>query len=161
MKPNPKHLCALALALLVSAPAVAQEPKMEGTWKIDRARNEAAVRAAGPGRAGGPPANQLGVKITPTEVTIDSDTGSNRAVETFHYVLDGKEHDQPGPLSWSTKAVSAWKGNTLSVEIKRTIEGPAGPITIQMRDVYSVEGDALVIERTQGRDSWKTYYVRS
>jgi len=47
------------------------------------------------------------------------------------------------------------------VTIKRTIEGPAGPITIGMKDVFSVEGDVLVIERSQGRDSWRTYYNRS
>ena len=160
MKLQLPHLPAFALALVVSAPAVAQEPKMQGTWRIDRTRNEAAARAAGPGRAGGPPANQLGVKLTATEVTIDSDTGSNRTVETFHYVFDAKEHEQPGPLSWTTMAKSAWEGAKLSVEIKRTIEGPSGPVTIRMKDVYSIEGDALVIERTQGRDSWKTYYNR-
>ena len=66
----------------------------------------------------------------------------------------------PGPLSWTTLAKSAWEGNRLVVNIKRTIEGPSGPITIEMKDVYSVEGDALVIERTQGRDSWKTFYSR-
>ena len=141
--------------------ARAQEPKMEGAWKIDRARNEATARAAGPGRAGGPPANTLGVKLSAAEVTIDSDTGSNRTVETFKYVLDGKEHLQPGPLSWTTMAKSVWEGSRLVVNIKRTIEGPSGPITIEMKDVFSVEGDALVIERTQGRDLWKTYYNRS
>jgi len=89
-----------------------------------------------------------------------ADTGSNRSVETFHYVLDGKEHEQPGPLSWTTMATSAWRGKTLEVTIKRTIEGPAGPVTILMKDVYSLDGGALVIERTQGRDSWKTYYSK-
>ena len=153
-------LLALALTSALSI-ARAQEPKMEGAWKIDRARNEATARAAGPGRAGGPPANNLGVKLSTADVTIDSDTGSNRAVETFKYVLDGKEHLQPGPLSWTTMAKSVWEGSKLVVNIKRTIEGPNGPITIEMKDVYSVEGDALVIERTQGRDVWKTYYNRS
>lgn len=158
-----RHLLPLALTLIVAVPSLArgQEPKMDGTWKIDRAKNEAAVRAAGPGRAGGPPANQLTVKLSPTEVAVDSDTGSNRSVETFHYVLDGKDHEQPGPLSWTTMATSAWERNKLVVTIKRTIEGPAGPITIGMKDVFSVEGDVLVIERSQGRDSWRTYYNKS
>jgi hypothetical protein len=157
-----KKLLPFALAVVMTASvARAQEPKMDGAWKIDRAKNEATARAAGPGRAGGPPANQLGVKLSPAEVTMDSDTGSNRTVETFRFVLDGMEHPQPGPLSWTTMAKSSWEGNRLVVNIKRTIEGPSGPITIEMKDVYSVEGDALVIERTQGRDSWKTYYSRS
>jgi hypothetical protein len=154
-------LCALAVLIVLPALARAQEPRLEGPWKIDRAKNEATVRAAGPGRAGGPPANNLTVKISPTEVAVDSDTGSNRTVEVFHYVLDGKEHEQPGPLSWTTLAKSAWEGNKLVVNIKRTIEGPSGPITIQMKDVFSMEGDHLVIERSQGRDSWKTYYSKS
>ena len=153
-----KHLLPFALALVIAATARAQDPQFDGTWKIDRAKNESTVRAAGPGRAGGPPATQLSIKLTAAEVTIDSDTGSNRSVETFHYVLDGKEHEQPGPLSWTTMAVSAWRGNKLEVTIKRTIEGPSGPVTIQMKDVYSMEGAALVIERSQRRDSWKTYY---
>ena len=156
-----KNLLPLALAVVMTSSVVrAQEPKMEGAWKIDRTKNEATARAAGPGRAGGPPANQLGIKLSPAEVTMDSDTGSNRSVETFRFVLDGKEHVQPGPLSWTTLAKSAWEGNRLVVNITRTIEGPSGPITIEMKDVYSVEADWLVIERTQGRDSWKTYYSR-
>lgn len=153
-------LLPFALALVIVVPAGAQEPQLEGTWKIDRAKNESTVRAAGPGRAGGPPANQLSVKLSSEEVTIDSDTGSNRIIETFHYVLDGKEHEQPGPLSWTTIAVSVWRGNKLEVTIKRTIEGPAGPVTIQMKDTYFMEGGALVIERSQGRDLWKTYYTK-
>jgi hypothetical protein len=150
-----------AMAFGVAVAVRAQDSQLEGSWKIDRAKNESTVRAAGPGRAGGPPANQMSIKVSAAEVTIDSDTGSNRTVETFHYVLDGKEHEQPGPLSWTTLATSAWRANKLEVSIKRTIEGPAGLITIQMKDVYSIEGSALVIERTQGRDSWKTFYNRS
>ena len=157
-----RHLfSALAVLIAFATLALAQDAKLEGTWKIDRAKNEATARAAGPGRAGGPPANNMTVKLSPTEVAVDSDTGSNRTVETFHYILDGKEHLQPGPLSWTTMVKSVWDGGKLVVDIKRTIEGPSGPITISMKDVLGMEGDYLVIERSQGRDSWKTYYTRS
>src|SRR5204862_158268 len=93
-RPIMKHLLPFSFALLVALAAGAQEQQFEGSWKIDRAKNESTVRAAGPGRAGGPPANQLGIKVSAGEVTIDSDTGSDRRQLRVATARPADRHDR-------------------------------------------------------------------
>jgi hypothetical protein len=57
-------------------------------------------------------------------------------------------------------AKAAWEGDRLLVTIARIIESPNGPVRIEMRDVYSVNGDVLTIERTQGRSKWTSAFTR-
>lgn len=133
---------------------------LAGSWKIDASKIEPTTRAAGPGRAGGPPATQLVIKISPSEVSVTSDTGTNRAMETAIYKVGGAEQKVPGPLSWTTLAKAAWDKETLVVSIARIIEGPNGDVRIEMKDVYRVSGDVLTLERSQGPDTWKSVYNR-
>ena len=100
------------------------------------------------------------VKVAPAEVTVITDTGVNRNRETTVYKLNAPEHEVPGPLSWTSVAKAAWEGGKLVVNIARIIEGPAGPVRIEMKDVYTVQDDVLTIERTQGPQSWKSVFNR-
>lgn len=134
------------------------DQKLAGSWKIDTSKIEPTVRAAGPGRAGGPPATQLIIKLSPSEVSVTSDTGTNRAMETATYKVGGPEQKVPGPLSWTTLAKAAWENETLVVSIARIIEGPNGDVRIEMKDVYRVSGDVLTLERSQGPDTWRSVY---
>jgi len=146
----------LALALLAPAGAAAQgNAAMVGEWVLDEARSQ-----TGRGRAGGPGPTQMIVKVAPTEVVVISDTGVNRARETTVYKLDGGEHTVPGPLSWNSVARAKWEGGTLDVTIARIIEGPDGPVRIEMKDRYTVENDVLTIERTQGPQTWRSVFTR-
>jgi hypothetical protein len=126
-----------------------------GNWVLDEARSQ-----TGRGRAGGPGPTQMIVKVAPAEVVVVTDTGVNRARETATLKLDGGEHEVPGPLSWNSVAKAAWEGDKLRVTIARIIEGPNGPIRIEMNDLYSVENDVLTIERTQGPQTWKSVFTR-
>ena len=66
----------------------------------------------------------------------------------------------PGPLGWTVKARARWQDSTLVVNTVRSLEGPNGPIGAEIVDVYSVAGDVLTIERTQGRTKQKLVYQR-
>ena len=66
----------------------------------------------------------------------------------------------PGPLGWTVKAKAAWKDSALTVNTIRSLEGPNGPIGAEIVDVYTVSGDALTIERTQGRNKQRLAYKR-
>jgi hypothetical protein len=46
------------------------------------------------------------------------------------------------------------------VNTVRSLEGPNGPIGAEIVDVFSVSGDVLTLERTQGRNKQKLVYNR-
>lgn len=132
---------------------------LAGTWKLDES-----AAGRGGGRGGGVPgfplATQLIVKVSPTQVTIDSDTGSARALQTFVYKLDGSVTSVPGPLGWDTTAKAGVTGDALTVTVRRSIAGPNGPIGANVTEVYRVEGQSLTIERTLGQTTQKLVYRR-
>jgi hypothetical protein len=149
-------LAALAVAVALSVGVGAQSnPQIAGNWEIDTAKS-----VTGRGRAGGPGPDRMIIKVSPAEVAVTSDTGVNRARETAVYKLDAPEHEVPGPLSWNSRAKSTWDSGRLVVTIARIIEGPTEPVRIEMKDVYSVSGDVLTLERTQGVQSWKSVFNR-
>jgi len=146
------------VALFVAPPAIAQvDPDLAGTWKLD-----APAGRGGGGRGGGVPgfplATQLIIKVSPTEVTIDSDTGSAQSLQTFVYKLDGSTTNVPGPLGWETTARAAVTGDALTVTVRRSITGPNGPIGANVTEVYRADGSTLTLERTLGQTTQKLVY---
>jgi len=134
-------------------------PALAGNWTL--AQNDAAGRGGrGGGIPGVPLATQLVVKVSPAEVTVDTNTGSAQTMQTAVYKLDGTETTVPGPLGWTVKAKAGWKDATLVINTVRSLEGPNGPIGAEIVDVYSVTGDVLTLERTQGRNKQKLVYNR-
>jgi hypothetical protein len=156
------HLAwAVALTTLSVAPSLAQAPaSLAGTWKLATPAEGREGRGAG-GVPGFPLATTLVIKVSPTEVVVDSDTGSARSIQTSTYKLDGSSTDVPGPLGWETSAKAAIDGGKLVVTIRRSIQGPNGPIGVDVTDAYSVDGNVLTIERTQGRTSQKLIYNKA
>ena len=155
-----KH--ALAIVLLVGSAipsvAVAQvAPALAGAWTLNQ---EGGGRGGRGGIPGVPLATEVTIRLTPAEVTVDTNTGSAQTVQTAVYKLDGSETTVPGPLGWTVKARAAWKDPTLVVNTTRSLEGPNGPIGAEIVDVYSVSGNVLTIERTQGRNKQKLVYNR-
>jgi hypothetical protein len=151
---------AVALTTLFVTPSFAQAPAvLAGTWKL-------ATPAEGrEGRGGGVPgfplATTLVIRVSPTEVVVDSDTGSARSIQTSTYKLDGSSTNVPGPLGWETSAKAAIDGGKLVVTVRRSIQGPNGPIGVNVTDAYSVDGNVLTIERTQGKNSQKLVYNKA
>lgn len=150
-------LCVVSLMLLTASLSAQANLNLAGTWKLDRAATK-----TGAGRGGGVPgfplATQLIIKVSPTEVTIDSDTGSAQSIQTFVYKLDGTVTKVPGPLGWDTTAKAEVTGETLTVTVRRTIDGPNGPIGANVTEVYRVDGETLTLERTLGATTQKLVY---
>lgn len=146
----------LAAVLTLPCSLTAQgNAKMTGNWEIDESKSE-----TGRGRAGGPGPSRLILKAASNEVSVTSDTGTNRTRETTVYKVGAAEHEIPGPLSWTSLATSRWEQDRFIVTIARIIEGPTGPVRIEMKDVYSTTGDILTIERTQGVQTWRSVFNR-
>ncbi len=96
-----------------------------------------------------------------SEVTIQTNTGIENQPVTATYRLDGSENPVPGPLGWDTRASATRQNGTLVVTIKRSIDGPDGKLNFEIRDVYSVAGSVLTLERSQGARSQKMVYQRT
>ena len=151
--------CAVVFPLLF-LPAVSAQgnANLAGTWNLDRGATPTG-RGAG-GINGIPLAGVMTIKLSPTEVTVDADTGSGQTTQTFVYKLDGTTNAVPGSLGWDTKAKAAWEGDTLVVMTQRSMQGPTGVMGVETRDVYSVAGDTLTIDRSLGRAKQKLIYKK-
>ena len=149
----------LVAGLLFSPAASAQSnPSLAGTWTLDRGATPTG-RGAG-GINGIPLAGTMIIKLSATEVTVDSDTGSGQSMQTFVYKLDGSSNVVPGSLGWETQAKAAWDAGTLVIMTRRSMQGPTGTMGVETKDVYRVAGDVLTIERSLGRATQKLIYKK-
>jgi hypothetical protein len=127
---------------------------LSGSWVIDRNRS-------GRGNfAGLAPPGRLEIAQRATETSVATDTGTENQLQTAVYRHDGAETEAPGPLGWETRARASMQDGTLVVNVKRSIDGPDGKLTFEIKDVYTVSADTLTLERTQGSRSQKLVYTR-
>jgi hypothetical protein len=167
-RPRPALTLALALSVLwlilpagLSAVVAAQAtPDLTGTWTLDPARSDPAPAAAGRGGRGGAP-NQLVITKTDTELTVSQGGAGN-----YIYNLDGSERS--GPPGGETKSTISWSDGKLVVSWKREFfAGPdRGYVTSSGKDVYTVAGNVLTIERMsatppQAPQTRKTVYIKT
>lgn len=147
------------IAGLAAGPAAAQiSPDLSGTWTLDLAKSDPeALTQTGRGGRGGAPAGQIIVTQSATEITVQ------RGNQTFTYNVDGSE--TPGPPGGETKSRMAWEGGRLVVNWKREFFAGAdrGYQTSTGRDVYSLSGSTLTVERTMtnARGSGGTQTVKA
>jgi hypothetical protein len=154
-----KYVVGATFLLWIAAPTVvAQAPLgLTGTWTLD-------TTAGGRGRgnfAGYATATRLVIKESATEVTVQTNTGTESHMVTAVYKLDGSESPVPGPIGWDTKASAARKDGKLVVAIKRSIQGPDGQLNFEITDVYSQIGNVLTLERSQGNKTIRMVYHRA
>ncbi len=148
---------AIALAATLGTPhVVLAQATLAGTWALDQSAGRGGGR--GGGVPGFPLATTLVIKVSPTEVIVDSNTGSAQSIQTSVYTLDGSTTSVPGPLGWETTAKAAMDGDALKITIRRSIDGPNGPVGANVTDVYRVDGQVLTIERTLGKTTQKLVY---
>jgi hypothetical protein len=144
--------------VLLFGPAVeAQAPaSLTGTWTI-----EATGRGGRGNFAGYSTATRMVIMELATEVTIQTNTGTENQLQTAVYKLDGSENAVPGPIGWDTRAKAVRQDGKLIVTIRRSIEGPDGRINFEIRDVYGVAGSVLTLERSQGKRTRRMIYNRA
>jgi hypothetical protein len=160
----PLFLSVLVATLVVHAPAAGAQasPDLSGTWVLDSARSDAAAvtQAARAGRGGSPP--PMVITQSAAEITVQ------RGNQTFTYKTDGSE--LPGPPGGETKSTMAWANGTLVVTWKREFFAGAdkGYQTSSGRDVYTLSGSTLTVERTVtnargngGTETLKSVYTKS
>jgi hypothetical protein len=138
-----------ALAFVTALPVTASAQTasgLAGTWVLDADKSDPAAIPAGRGggrgfgRGGGLPPDQLRIVEGAGTVTV------TRGNQEFVYNLDGSE--TPGPPGGETKSMLTRDGGKLIVTWKREyFAGALGYVTATGRDVYSLEGGMLKVER--------------
>jgi hypothetical protein len=78
------------------------------------------------------------------------------------YKLDGSETSFGSRVT--TRARAAWVGPNLVVDATRTYPGPQGRVSVDVKEVYSINGDRLTLEKTESQrgtsNSGKYVYAR-
>jgi hypothetical protein len=152
-------ILALAAAAGGRSDAAAQSiaPDLAGSWRLqadaDASRNRRPINGLSI-------ATQLVIRQTASEVTIETNTGTDNTIVTTTLKLDGSDHSIPGPIGWDTRAKSAWNGTALSVAIRRSVQGPEGELVFDIRETYTPTADTLTLERSLGRTVQRLVYKK-
>jgi hypothetical protein len=172
-----KRAAAAVVAVILTAALAAQaKPNFTGTWVMDPAQSDPPARMGGPGGGpppggpggpgmGGPPQDvTLVIKQTDTELVIERKTGDSTA--TLTYKFDGSEVTNPGTRG-ETKSRSRWEGSTLVTESTQSMSTPRGDMTIQTKEVRSLDatGQVMTVQTTtqspRGETTRKTVFKKS
>lgn len=163
----------LALAALVALPAAGwaqAKTDFAGTWTLDETKSDPAPARRGGGGGGGGRgggrgggiASSMTIKQTPAQLSIDRTTPGG--TQTAVYRLDGSESANTMGMG-EAKTKSSWDGAKLVMMTTQTGPGRGGEtMTFEIKEVYSLDGGVLTIERTQttpaGTQTRKLVYTK-
>ena len=139
----------VALSLSVQATAFAQgKPDFSGSWVFNQGKS-------GRGTSGNSPTlpfpSEIEVKQTPTEVTVAVATVRQKPVVAA-YKLDGSpvKVEMTGGVSETSEA--RVDGSNLVITSRRTFPSPIGEVVVNFKEVWTLDGNALTIEKTRSTD---------
>ena len=145
---------ALSVAATLTAPAASlaqATPNFSGTWRLSQAKSSRAI-------VGNTPdiqfASQLEIKQTATEVAVTA-TSVRQQPLSATYKLDGTKVNVQAPEGITETGAATINGNTLVITSRRSFSSPAGDIVVDFKEVWSINGNELTVEktRTQSGDS--------
>jgi hypothetical protein len=136
----------VALALGVQAVTLAQtRPDFSGTWRLN-------VGKSGPNVAGNTPnipfPSQIVVKQTPTDIFVESTSVRQQPVSGV-YKLDGSKVTVQAPQGISETGEAKFDGANLVITSRRSFSSPAGEVVVDFKEVWSINGSVLTIEKTR------------
>ena len=135
-----------AVALAVSVPARTQgKPNFSGRWTYNQALS--GQRTSGNNPLVSFPSELL-IKQTPAELHWQASTVRQDAI-TAIFKLDGSDVTMAGSPEMTITGKAMLEGDTLVITSRRSYSSPAGDISTDFKEVYSVAGDVLTVEKTQ------------
>lgn len=148
----------LTTALVLTIPALvrAQAPiDFSGKWVYQQRMSRENPAVGFP--------TELDITQTGTEMNLHG-SSNHQDPWTAVYKFDGSPTSFDGPAGVTTAKV-AWDGPRLVATTKRSYAGPQGEITVETKEVYSLDNGVLTVDRTQTVDgrsiNGKTVYTRS
>ena len=136
----------VAVALGAQTAALAQaKTDFSGTWRLNQAKSS---RDAVGNTPDIPFASQLDVKQTPTEIAVTSTSVRQQPVSAT-YKLDGSTVSVQAPEGITETGAAKVDGSTLVITSHRSFPSPAGDVVVDFKEVWSVSGNVLTVEKTR------------
>jgi len=139
----------LGVAVLLCASALAQgRPDFTGTWRFNQQKST-------PGIAGNTPniafPSQIVAKQSATEFDVAMTSVRQQPVSAV-YKLDGSQVTVQAPAGITETGSAKIEGATLVITTRRSFSSPAGDTVVQFKEVWSLAGPVLTIEKTRVED---------
>jgi hypothetical protein len=138
----------MGLALTLAAPprTFAQtRPDFSGTWRISQAKSSRNV-------VGNTPdiqfPSQLDIKQSATDIAVTATSVRQQPVSAT-YKLDGSKVNVQAPQGITETGEATLNGATLVITTRRSFSSPAGDVTVDFKEVWTVNGNELTIEKTR------------
>lgn len=139
---------ASSIAVMLGAQAISLAqagPDFSGTWRISQSKSSRNV-------VGNTPdiqfPSQLEVKQTATDISVTATSVRQRPVSAT-YKLDGSKVNVQAPEGINETGQATLSGSTLVITSRRSFSSPAGDVVVDFKEVWSVNGTELTIEKTR------------
>jgi hypothetical protein len=154
----------VALVALLAAPAIVSaqaKPDFSGVWVYSQAQS-------GRGTSGNSPVvsfpTELHITHLPGELQWEGRTVRQDSVSAV-FKLDGSEVTMKGDAETTMKGKAVLDGEKLVITSSRSYSSPAGDIVTEYKEVYSLAGNVLTVEKTQSTggisNTLKAVYTKS
>ena len=135
-----------ALMLAAQTDTFAQaRPDFSGTWRISQSKSSRNV-------VGNTPdiqfPSQLDVKQTATDIAVTATSVRQQPVSAT-YKLDGSKVNVQAPAGITETGEAMLNSSTLVITSRRSFSSPAGDVVVDFKEVWTVNGSELTIEKTR------------
>ena len=136
----------IALMLGAHATSLAQaRPDFSGTWRISQSKSSRNV-------VGNTPdiqfPSQLEVKQSATDISVVA-TSVRQQPLSATYKLDGSKANVQAPAGITETGQAMLNGPNLVITSRRSFSSPAGDVVVDFKEVWTVNGNELTIEKTR------------
>ena len=143
-----RAVAGLLVAFMLGAPTetfAQARSDFSGTWRISQAKSSRNV-------VGNTPdiqfPSQLEIKQTATDISVTATSVRQRPVSAT-YKLDGTKVNVQAPEGITETGEATLNGSTLVITSRRSFSSPAGDVVVDFKEVWSVNGNELTIEKTR------------
>jgi hypothetical protein len=139
---------AASIALILGAQAISlaqARPDFSGTWRISQSKSSRNV-------VGNTPdiqfPSQLEVKQSATDISVVA-TSVRQQPLSATYKLDGSKVNVQAPAGITETGQAMLNGPNLVITSRRSFSSPAGDVVVDFKEVWTVNGNELTIEKTR------------
>jgi len=145
----------LSVALVLGAQAGAltqSRPDFSGTWRFNQAKSNPNIAGNTPNI---PFPSQIVVKQTAAEISIDSTSVRQQPLSAV-FKLDGSKVTIKAPSGITEMGEARIEGANLVITSRRSFSSPAGETVVDFKEVWSLGGNVLTIEKTRAQEGDST-----
>ena len=143
----------VALTLGVQTAVLAQaRPDYSGTWRFNQAKSSPNIAGNTPNV---PFPSQIVVKQTPTELSVASSSVRQQPMSAV-YKLDGSKVTVQAPSGILETGEARFEGANVVITSRRSFASPAGETVVDFKEIWSLGGNTLTIEKTRTQEGEST-----